>query len=435
MLNSKQSCRTAPHAASLFARKLAQVLSKILMGVAGTLSAVLLVAAGFLGHEVYDRQFGDAPPAQVASSAATASTGKDFGILGEIAKILGEDFVEPDKAQPGRLFDGAVEGLFSQLDDSHSTYISPEEYALQKSDFEGAFEGIGATVSKQGDWLVITQPLPGTPAERAGVKPGDTILTVDGESAQGWTVEQGVRRIRGPVGKVVKIGVRHADGKEEELSIQRASIRQASVSNVPPTGKVTDASGAEVTDYAYILIRSFTKTTPTEVKEALEAANKAGAKGIILDVRSNPGGLLSETIEIADMFLDKGEIISQVDRAGNKQTASAQRGVVTNLPVVVLQDQFSASGAEVLAAALKENGRAQVIGTRSFGKGTVNHLRDLSNGGAVYVSIARWLTAAGNQIEGQGVQPNIEVNVTQEDIQARRDIWMYRAVEVLRAAR
>jgi len=405
---------------------------KVLYGVLGTLIAVALVATGFVGRELVTDLASrrGAGPSAVSADASNV----DFGILAEITKVLGEDYVEPDRAKPAALRDGAIQGIFEALDDPHSTYISPDDYALQKHDFEGAFEGIGATVAKQDDWLVIVQPLPNTPAEKAGVKAGDLILAVDGDSARGWTVEQGVLRIRGPVGKPVKILVRHPDGKEEELTITRASIKQASVSLVPPGGKVTDASGAEVTDYAYIHIRSFTRTTPDEVKKAIEDANKSGAKGIILDVRSNPGGLLRETIEIADMLLDKGEIVTEVDRSGSRKTASATSGVLTSLPLVVLQDEFSASGAELLAAAIKENDRGTVIGTRSFGKGTVNHLRELSNGGAVYVSIARWLTPAHNQIEAQGVQPNVLVAPTQEDIQARRDIWVHRAVEVLRSA-
>lgn len=408
------------------------MLIKVLYGVIGTLIAVLLVAVGYLGRgvaaELAARRDG---PAATASQNPKPSDA-DFAILKEIAEVLGQDYVEADKARPETLRDGAIQGLFEALNDPHSTYISPNDYALQKNDFEGAFEGIGATVAKQDEWLVIVQPLPNTPAEKAGLKPGDIILTVDGDSAKGWTVEQGVLRIRGKVGTAVKVGIRHPDGKEEVLSITRASIKQASVSVLPPGGKVTDASGAEVKDYAYIQIRSFTKTTPDEVEKAITDANKAGAKGIILDVRGNPGGLLRETIDIADMLLDKGEIVTQVDRAGARQTASAKSGVLTSLPVVVLQDQFSASGAELLAAAIKENDRGTVVGTRSFGKGTVNHLRELSNGGAVYVSIARWLTPAHNQIEAQGVQPNVLVAPTQEDIQARRDVWMHRAVEVLR---
>jgi len=409
------------------------VLIKVLYGVVGTLIAVLLVAVGFLGRVVTEP--GGSQAVDAAAQANAAAVDQEFGILGEIAKVLGEDYVEADRAKAEVLRDGAINGIFQTLDDPHSTYISPDDYALQRSDFEGAFEGIGATVAKQDDWLVIVQPLPNTPAEKAGLKPGDIILSVDGDSAQGWTVEQGVLRIRGKVGTTVNIGIRHADGKEEVVPIARASIKQSSVSTTPPGGKVTDASGTEVTDYAYIQIRSFTRSTPDEVKAAIEDAKKRDARGLILDVRGNPGGLLSETIQVVDMLLDKGNIVTQVDRSGAEQTAAATAGVLTDLPVVVLQDQFSASGAELLAAAVKENNRGTVVGTRSFGKGTVNHLRELSNGGAVYVSIARWLTPARNQIEAQGVRPNVEVSPTQEDIQARRDIWMHRAVEVLRAAR
>ena len=414
------------------------VLNKVLIGIATTLVGVLLVAVGFMGRMAVDRLGGVTVPAVTANKADAANAAevdKDFGILGEIAKVLGEDFVESEKAKAGTLRDGAIQGIFEALNDPHSTYIAPEDYALRKNDFEGAFEGIGATVSKQGDWLVIVTPLPNTPAEKAGLKPGDQILSVDGDSAKGWTVEQGVGRIRGKAGTSVKLGIKHADGKEEMLTIQRASVKQASVSTTPPTGKVTDSTGAEVTDYAYIQIRSFTKTTPDELKTAIEAATKAGTKGLILDVRGNPGGLLKETVDIVDMFLDKGEIVTQVDRSGGTVIASAKQGTLTNLPVVILQDQFSASGAELLAAAIKENQRGTVVGTRSFGKGTVNHLRELSNGGAVYVSIARWLTPARNQIEAQGVQPNVLVAPTQEDITARRDIWVFRAIDTLRGAR
>ncbi len=406
------------------------MVQKILIGVVTTLIAVALVSVGFLGRMVLDQRGAQASGGGTAANSAAVD--RDFGILGEIAKVLGEDFVESDKARADVLRDGAIQGMFEVLKDPHSTYITPDEYALQKNDFEGKFEGIGATVSKVEDWLVIVQPLPNTPAEKAGVKPGDRILTVDGESAQGWTVEQGVRRIRGVAGTTVKLGLRHPDGKEETLSVQRASIQQNSVRATPPTGEITDASGAKVTDYAYLHILSFTRSTPDEVQQALEAAKKSGAKGIILDLRSNPGGLLNETNQIADMFLDKGEIMSQVDRAGNTQTVSAKSGVVTDLPLVILQDQFSASGSELLAAAIKENGRGTIIGTRSFGKGTVNHVRPLSDGGAVYVSIARWLTPAHNQIEGNGVQPNILVAPTQEEIQGRRDVWMFRAIDTLR---
>ena len=150
-------------------------------------------------------------------------------------------------------------------------------------------------------------------------------------------------------------------------------------------------------------------------------------------MRGNPGGLLVQTAQTADLFLDGGTILAQVDRDGNEQVFNAQRGTVTDIPVAILQDEFSASGSELLAAALQENGRAIVVGAPSFGKGTVSQAVELSNGGAVYVSIARWLTPDRNLIEGRGVLPDIEVELTVEDIEARRDVALHRAIDALRA--
>ena len=165
----------------------------------------------------------------------------------------------------------------------------------------------------------------------------------------------------------------------------------------------------------------------------VEQLEDIGVDGIIIDVRSNPGGLLTETAETADLFLDGGTILVSVDRSGTEQVYRADRNVVTELPIAIIQDEFSASGSEVLAAALQENGRGIVVGATSFGKGTVNQARALSNGGAVYVSIARWLTPDRNLIEGRGVVPDIEVTLTADDIEADRDLAVYRAIDALRA--
>ena len=417
MLNSRETRRASSGRgiARLIARKLGPVFRKILFGALSTLIVVLLVAVGYLGRIVME-----------------PTVAQDFRILPEIATVLGEDFVQPELATPEALRNGAIQGIFAALDDSHSAYIEPDDYLIQKNDLDGTFEGIGATVSLQDEWLIIVQPLPDSPAERAGLQPGDLILSVDGESARGWSVQKGVLRIRGLAGTEVSLGIRHLDGGEETLSIERASITQASVGVLPPGEALTDRDGDQVTDYGYIRIRAFTRSTPEEMQEALAAVLDGGAQGIILDLRGNPGGLLAETIQVVDMFLDGGDIVTQVARDGSEQHASATPGTLTDLPLVILQDRFSASGAELLAAAIKENGRGTVVGTRSFGKGTVNHVRELSNGGAVYVSIARWLTPDRNQIEGDGVEPNFEVTPTDADIEARNDVWMFRALEVLR---
>ena len=415
----------------------------ILVGVLAGLIAVLLTATGFLAAVVLDA--GDqagapaagAPPVGTAAPAAEDAAGElDFAVLGEIIGILEEDFVEPDRIDRALLYEGAINGIFNTLGDPHSAYIDPQTYAVSRDEFSGAFQGIGATVARQDDYVVIVRPLPGTPAEQAGVRAGDLVLEVDGESAEGWSVEKAVLRIRGRSGTVVELLVRRTDGTEERIPITRGEILVSSVDGAPPGGVLRDGDDREVTDIGYIRLRNFTARTPDELRRAIGALGDV--RGLILDVRANPGGLLVETTQTADLFLDGGEpgccvILVQVDRAGDEQVFSARPGAETDLPIAILQDRYSASGSELLAAALQDNGRAIVVGATSFGKGTVSHARDLANGGAVYVSIARWLTPDRNIIEGRGVIPDIEVELTDEDIESRRDVTLHRAIDALRA--
>lgn len=402
-----------------------------IIGLTAALIAVLLVATGFLVRVVTE-------PAETAQTAVSTDIGAgtvgqdEFDILAEISRVLEDDFVDPTRVSPELLRDGAIRGLFETLNDPHSTYIDPQTYALSRDDFEGAFQGIGATVSQQDNYVVIVRPHPDTPAERAGIQAGDIILAVDGQDAENWSTTEAVLKIRGPRGTSVDLTVRHPDGTEETLTIERDDIPVTSVDDIPPGGVLLDQDGNAVEDIAYIRVSQFQRTTPQELEQHIAAAEEAGVTGLIIDMRSNPGGLLNETVQIADMFLDAGDIFSQVDRDGARRTASASPGTLTDLPVVILQDEFSASGAELFAAALQENGRAQVVGTRSFGKGTVNHAVELSNGGAVYVSIARWLTPDGHQIEGRGVIPDVAIALTLEDIEAQRDVAVHRAINLLR---
>jgi carboxyl-terminal processing protease len=411
-----------------------QTVRSILIGLVSALIGVMLIAVGFIARIVVE----PAPkaPAKTAAGVATGAirSESDYTTLNEIFEILKQDYVDADRLDADQLFEAAVNGLFKALGDPHSTYIDPNTYAISKNDFQGAFQGIGATVALQGEFVVIVRAMPNTPAEKAGLKAGDAILAVNGEDAEGWSVDKAVLKIRGPRGSTVGLRVRHVDGSVQELTLVRDDIMVASVDNLPPGGTLRDARGAEVTDLGYLRIRSFTNRTPKELSEVVEAAKAKGVRGLIIDVRGNPGGLLNETAQTADMFLDKGIIVTQVDRSGAERSIQARAGnEITSLPIVVVQDEFSASGSELLAAALQENGRATVVGSRSFGKGTVNHARELSNGGAVYVSIARWLTPARNQIEGRGVKPDIEVTLTADDIEAQRDVAIQRAVDVLRS--
>ncbi len=413
----------------------ATVARNSLIGLLVGMIAVLLLAVGFLARVVTEPEADGAATVQTAPAAtdSQATDQLDYDIIGEILSVLEQDFVDPELIDKEFLFEGAIQGIFDALGDPHSTYIDPNTWAISRGEFSGTFQGIGANVSTEDDFIVIVRPIPGTPAERAGLRAGDLILEVDGESAEGWALDKAVLRIRGPRGSSVELLVRHTDGTEERVTIVRDEIFVASVQTAPPGGVLRDAEGNEATDIGYIALRSFTQLSPQELEEAVAAAVDRGVIGLILDVRANPGGLLAETVEIADMFLDEGLIVIQVNRLGREDTIAAKPGMITDLPLVIVQDQFSASGSELLAAALQENGRATVVGSRSFGKGTVNHSRELSNGGAVYVSIARWLTPARNQIEGLGVTPDIEIVLTADDIEERRDIALFRAIDVLRA--
>lgn len=393
----------------------------------------LAFSAGYYGRDTDDGGAGPAvdteAPGQVEVDSEEAP---DFRVLDEIYDILVDDYVEPDILDGQSLFEASVNGLLDSLSDSGTFYVDPTTYRVNVLP-SGTFEGIGATVSQQGDEIVILAPIKGTPAEAAGILPGDVILEVDGESTEGWTVEKAVLKIRGPKGSDVTLGVRHADGTEEVLNITRDEIRVESISTVPPGGILQDGDGNEVTELAYVQIREFTGRSRDELRPILEEIQDSDYEGLVVDLRGNPGGLLSATVDVADMFLDSGIILVQVDRDGEERVFNARRGgEAVDIPVVVLINSFSASGAEVLAAAIQDNGRGLLVGEKSFGKGTVNIARPLGDGGALFVSIARWLTPDRIQIDGVGIPPDVEITLTDEDIDERRDAQLIQAVDILR---
>ncbi|MPZ50064.1 MAG: PDZ domain-containing protein [Dehalococcoidia bacterium] len=322
--------------------------------------------------------------------------------------------------------------MLNVLNDSGTFYVDPTSFELDTA-LTGSFDGIGATISQQGEDIVIVAPIKDTPAERAGLTTGDVITAVDGESTEGWNVERTVLRIRGPRGTDVTISITHDDGRIEDYKLTRARVQVESVSTVPPGGSLRDAGGQAVSGLGYVQIREFTPRTAQELEAAVREVVDQGARGLIIDVRRNLGGNLASTISSADLFLDNGTILIQRDGDGRETSYVAKSGqVAPDVPIVILQDRFSASASEVLAAALQENARATVIGEKSFGKGTVNTPRELPDGGALFVTIAQWLTPNGTLIDKVGIRPDIEVIPSDEDIDLRRDPQMFRAIEVLR---
>ncbi len=397
-------------------------------GFLGLAVVLMVVLAGAIGYNVGD----DSP------TPGAASSGSEFDLLNEVYNILREDFVEPQKVSPAALEEGAIDGLINSLDDRHTTYIDPAAFASGVDPISGTFDGIGAQVSQDINTkqIVIVSPFRGSPAEQAGIRIGDVILEVDGQSTEGWSVANAVDKIRGPQGTSVRLKVEHSDGTTEEVTVVRRKIEVPTVFGNfgdNPQFKLVDANGDVVPDIAYVELQQFTEPAVPAMRKALKQVQDAGYKAIILDLRRNPGGSLDATAQITDMFMNKGIIITQVDRNGNRSELEGKDGgEATDIPLAILAGPGSASGAEVLAGALRDNGRAVLVGQTTFGKGSVNHLRELSNGGALYVTIARWLTPKGELIEGKGLQPDILVEPTEEENTTGVGPQLFAAIDYLR---
>ena len=403
--------------------------------VGALLGALLLALVFTLGYVTNGDDGGSVAGGQAANeeSAPSGDGDIDFDTLGQIVDILQRDYVERDDLDDQALYEAAVNGLLGSLADTGTFYVDPSSYQVAIGP-AGTFDGIGATVSQQGNEIVIVAPIKNSPAEQAGLQSGDVIVAVDGKSTEGWSVDKAVLEIRGPQGTEVTLAIRRLDGSTRDFTLTRDEIRVESVTTAPPGGTLHNPDGSEATDLAYVHIGEFTARTPQELEPILREAEENGKAGLVLDLRSNPGGLLQETVDSADLFLDSGTILIEVDRDGNEKVYSARDGgAALEVPVVVLMNQYSASGAEVLAAALKDNGRATIVGETSFGKGTVNIARNLPDGGALFVTIARWLTPAGVQIDGVGITPDVEVTFTPGVDDPGQDPQLARAIQQLRS--
>jgi carboxyl-terminal processing protease len=389
---------------------------------------VTLVAVSFALGVTFERDHNDGQ-----SSANATNDGADFGALDEIYSLLKRDYVDQSALDGTALSQAAISGMVKSLSDTGTYYVDPQTYNVSIMP-TGTFEGIGANVTLQDGKIVILSPIAGSPAEAAGIRAGDVILEVDGESTDGWNIDQGVTKIRGPKGSQVRLKVQHSDGQVEELTVTRDEIKVESVSRQTPAGAFQDSNGDDVKDLAYIRISEFTSLTVDQIKPQLDEIAKGDYKGLIIDLRGNPGGLLDTVVKISDMFLDSGTILVEVDADQSEHVYSAQSGgEATQIPVAIVVNGYSASGSEVLSAALHDNGRATIIGEKTFGKGTVNRSEQLSGDrGALFVTVARWLTPKRVGIDKVGITPDIQVSLTQDDVNAHRDPQLLKAIDYLR---
>ncbi len=410
-------------------------------------SLTLAFGMGYLVKDLRSGPVGENAGGTTASANALTFDPVGASILDQIGQLLKSQYVSRDSLNITSLRQAAISGVITSLNDRETSYLTPDEVRQSHLTEGSQYQGIGATVSSQSGQIQIVAPFRDSPAEKAGILSGDIILAVDGKSTDGWTSDYAVQQIRGVTGTRVTLKVKHLDGTEATITVTRGDIPIQSVFTQPQLNPIpggdgktlVDRTGKPATDIAYINISQFHENTVTELRTQAKSIESQGYKGLILDLRSNPGGLLSATVDVADEFLSTGTILSEKDGDGKTQTWTAKSGgILTHIPIVILMDSGSASGAEVLAAALRDNGRAKIIGTTSYGKGTVNQLMEIKNCGdpkgcgALYMAVGHWLTPKGDQIEGTGIKPDIEVPMAQNDYVNQGDIQLFKAIDVLR---
>lgn len=369
-----------------------------------------------------------ASPTPMPSVSAPDEVPEGLEVVWEAYSLLAREYVDREAIDPDKLSEAAIRGMISAIGDRYTAYIPPDRFDVHQQDLEGDFEGIGAEVqpTQDGQHVMIVAPLPESPAEDAGIRPGDVILEVDGEDAEGWTVLDAVNEIRGPKGTTVTLTVRHIGEIDPvEIEIVRGRIEQNSVT----------ARMLEESPYGVLRISSFTARTPDEVRDGIQDLRSQGAEGLILDLRRNPGGFLSSTVEVASEFLRDGLVTYEIDGQGNRTDWRVRpEGLATDIPAVILINEFSASGSEVFTAALQDHERAVVIGQKTFGKGSVNTVRELQNGGGLNITFARWYTPDGHLIEGDGVEPDVAVEydpTTQSARHGQEDSQLQAAIKQL----
>ena len=318
----------------------------------------------------------------------------------------------------------AINTMIASLNDPYTKFLDPKEFAEETSSIKGSLKGIGIQIAVKDGKLTVIAPIEDTPAEKAGLKADDEILEIDGKSTKGITVDKAADQIRGKEGTQVRLLVKRKDQEPKLYTITRANIEIKSISQKLPEN-ITMPS-----DISYIRLSSFiSRNAGTEFRSILEQGyNK---KGFIIDLRSNPGGLLSNAIYISDMFLDNGVIVSTVDRDGYRETQNATRGVVTRKPVVVLINKGSASASEIFSGAMKDNGRAVIVGEQSFGKGLVQEINKLPYESGINITIQKYLTPNGTDINKKGITPDVVVKITEEDIKNKNDVQLKKAIEIL----
>ena len=340
-----------------------------------------------------------AAPYTTRAQSNNDETYRQLTLFGDVFQRVRSDYVEQVSDQ--ELIEAAINGMLTSLD-PHSAYLPDDNFKKMQVQTKGKFGGLGIEVTMENGFVKVVSPIDDTPADKAGLQPEDLIISVDGVSIVGLTLNEAVEKLRGPIGSNVKIAVQRAQDEPFEVNITRDEIKIRSVRS-----RLYDSVG-------YVRITTFSEQTSPGLQKALDglqAESSEGLTGLVIDLRNNPGGLLSEAIRVSDAFLEEGEIVSTRGRGESDiQHAYARPGDISDgLPIVVLINSGSASASEIVAGALKDHRRAIVMGTRSFGKGSVQTITPMPGHGAMRLTTARYFTPSGVSIQAKGISPDIEV--------------------------
>jgi carboxyl-terminal processing protease len=365
-------------------------------------------------------------PLAPANPAPTPLTSSDREALmqpfWEAWAIVHDQFVD-QPVDDTKLMRGAISGMLQSLGDQHTSYMDPEEYKQANISLEGQYEGIGAWVDTTSDYLTIIAPMVGSPAERAGLQPGDKVIAVDGEDMTGMDGSLVISRVLGPAGTTVHLTIARPGVAEPlEFDVTREHIDVPSLESRMLDGQI-----------GYVHLYTFGQGTADELHNALSALKQQNPKGLILDLRGNGGGFLETAIQVASEFIPNGVVMTERFGDGKEQVYQASGGgLATDIPMVVLINGGTASASEIVAGAIRDHQRGELIGETSYGKGSVQNWVPLQgDNGAVRVTVARWYTPNNMQINGIGLTPDIEVRISPDDLAAGKDTQLLRAIEEL----
>ena len=326
--------------------------------------------------------------------------------------------------EPRELVEGATRGMVRATGDDYTDWVDAESAQIDRQRLEGEFEGIGATVDLTDDGVIrIVRPLPGSPAQEAGLKPNDLVLAVDGAATRGKSLEDLIREVRGPAGTTVVLTIQsEGDSESRDVSVVRRAIVIPSV-----VSKAVD-------EFGYVRLSNFGAKTTEELRNAIRELRGNGAEGIILDLRNNPGGFLNTAVDVAGEFLPSGTlVVSEKSRTeGNVEFKSARNGTAGNLPIVVLINGGSASASEIVAGAIKDHGRGKLLGATTFGKGSVQVPFELRDNSVVRITVAIWETPAGTHLDGEGIEPDFKIDGDAAELGGDDDPYLEAARRVLR---